>query len=91
MPEKEILPEPEDDTPKPWETFAREQEVRAQAPDLQEEISGDESEEEPEDADMGMSKELDDFEGAEDVMEEEPEEESEDEPEEESADDDDKE
>ncbi|MBR0145951.1 MAG: ATP-dependent zinc metalloprotease FtsH [Eubacterium sp.] len=91
MPEKEILPEPEDDTPKPWETFAREQEVRAQAPDLQEEISGDEPEEEPEDADMGMSKELDDFEGAEDVMEEEPEEESEDEPEEESADDDDKE
>ena len=91
MPEKEILPEPEDDTPKPWETFAREQEVRAQAPDLQEEIAGDEPEEEPEDADMGMSKELDDFEGAEDVMEEEPEEESEDEPEEESADDDDKE
>jgi len=91
MPEKEILPEPEDDTPKPWETFAREQEVRAQAPDLQEEISGDEPEEEPEDADMGMSKELDDFEGAEDVMEEEPEEESEDESEEESADDDDKE
>ena len=91
MPEKEILPEPEDDTPKPWETFAREQEVRAQAPDLQEEIAGDEPEEEPEDADMDMSKELDDFEGAEDVMEEEPEEESEDESEEESADDDDKE